>query len=63
MLAHAKQMLECSKGQVAIHPMIYKVIHCVNDSSRKGDGMLDKENTSHDDCFDAFRLSLMFWHQ
>ena len=23
---------------------------------------LDKETTSHDDLFDAFRLSLRFWH-
>ena len=26
-----------------------------------GEGVLDKETTSHDDLFDAFRLSLMFW--
>ena len=26
-------------------------------------GSLDKEATSFDDCFDSFRLSLMFWHQ
>ena len=26
------------------------------------DYVLDKEATSHDDLFDAFRLSLMFWH-
>ncbi len=25
--------------------------------------MLDKEVTCHDDLFDNFRLSLMFWHQ
>ena len=27
----------------------------------KGEGSLDKEATSHDDCFDAFRLSLRWW--
>jgi hypothetical protein len=27
-----------------------------------GEGMLDKDATSHDDLFDAFRLSLQFWH-
>ena len=27
-----------------------------------GEGMLDKEATSHDDLFDSFRLSLMFWN-
>lgn len=26
------------------------------------EGLLDKEATSHDDLFDSFRLSLMFWH-
>ena len=25
--------------------------------------MLDNEATSHDDLFDAFRMSLIFWHQ
>ena len=25
--------------------------------------MLDKEATSHDDLMDAFRMSLLFWHQ
>ena len=27
-----------------------------------GEGSLDKEATSRDDLFDAFRLSLQFWH-
>ena len=27
-----------------------------------GESALDKEATSHDDLFDAFRLSLEFWH-
>jgi hypothetical protein len=27
-----------------------------------GSGSPDKEATSYDDLFDAFRLSLMFWH-
>ena len=27
----------------------------------KGDGTLDKEATSHDDCLDAFRMSLQYW--
>ena len=30
--------------------------------SPQEEGSLDKEATSHDDCFDAFHLSLMFWH-
>jgi hypothetical protein len=27
-----------------------------------GEGLLDKEVTSHDNLFDAFRMSLLFWH-
>ena len=27
-----------------------------------GEGRLDKEATSQDDLFDAFRMSLQFWH-
>ena len=27
-----------------------------------GEGYLDKEATSHDDLFDSFRMSLLFWH-
>jgi DNA-directed RNA polymerase specialized sigma subunit len=27
-----------------------------------GEGVLDKEATSHDDLMDAFITSLMFWH-
>ena len=32
----------------------------MEDCSRKRRGSLDKEVTSHDDLFDAFRMSLMF---
>ena len=27
-----------------------------------GEGVLDKEATSHSDVFDVFRMSLLFWH-
>ena len=47
----------------------YKIIIIKNiiTLKRKGkdtitDYVLDKEATSHDDLFDAFRLSLMFWN-
>ena len=30
--------------------------------SVKGEGQLDKEATLRDDLFDAFRMSLLFWH-
>ena len=62
MLAHAKEMLEYQNGMVAIHPRFNKLITALCTAVENGKGMLDKEATSHDDCFDAFRLSLVFWH-
>jgi hypothetical protein len=62
MLAHAKEMLEYQQGMVAIHPRFNKLITSLRTAVEKGDGSLDKEVTSHNDCFDAFRLSLMFSH-
>lgn len=47
---------------MSINPRFNKLIMSLGTAVEKGDGILDKEATSHDDCFDAFRLSLMFWH-
>jgi hypothetical protein len=62
MLAHAKEMLEYQNGQVAIHSRYSKLITALRTAVENGEGMLDKEATSHDDLFDAFRLSLQLWH-
>lgn len=62
MLAHCKEMLEYNKGQFAIHPRHIKLITFLRTAVKKGDGSLDKDATSFDDLFDAFRMSLMFWH-
>jgi hypothetical protein len=62
MLAHCKAMMEYQQGMIAIHPRYHKLITSLRTAVEKGDGSLDKESTSHNDCFDAFRLSLMFWH-
>ena len=62
MLAHCKVMLEYRQGMVAIHPRFNKLITALRTAVEKGDGSLDKDATSFDDCFDAFRLSLQFWH-
>ena len=48
--------MEYQNGYVAIHSKHTK--SAVED----GTGSLDKEATSHDDLFDSFRLSLMFWY-
>jgi hypothetical protein len=62
MLAHAKEMMEYKNGQVAINPRFTKLITALRTAVENGEGMLDKEATSHDDLFDAFRMSLLFWH-
>lgn len=63
MLAHCKEMLEYHSGAVAINPKHTKLITALRTAVEKGDGSLDKEATSHDDLYDAFRLSLMFWNR
>jgi hypothetical protein len=55
-------MMEYRNGNVAIHPKHSKLITALRTAVENGEGMLDKEATSHDDLFDAFRLSLQFWH-
>ena len=62
MLAHIKEAMEYHNGQVAINPSHTKLITALRTAVENGEGSLDKEATSHDDLFDAFRLSLMFWH-
>jgi hypothetical protein len=61
MLAHTKAMMEYKNGQVAINPKFTKLITSLRTAVENGEGMLDKDATSFDDCFDGFRMSL-FWH-
>jgi hypothetical protein len=62
MLGYAKKLMEYGSGVVAINPNHTKLITALRTAVEKGDGTLDKEATSHDDCLDGFRLSLQFWH-
>ena len=62
MLAHCKELMEYQNGYMAIHPRFTKLITALGTAVENGEGSLDKEATSHDDLFDSFRLSLMFWH-
>jgi non-catalytic primase subunit PriX-like protein len=55
-------MMEYHNGQVAINPKLTKLITALRTAVENGEGVLDKDVTSHDDLFDAFRMSLMFWH-
>lgn len=59
--AMGKELLECQNGMVAIHPRFCKLITSLCTAVENSEGMLDKDATSHDDLFDAFRMSLQFW--
>jgi hypothetical protein len=61
-LAHCKEMLEYRQGLVSIHPRYEKLITALRTAVENGEKMLDIEATSHDDLFDAFMMSLQFWH-
>jgi hypothetical protein len=57
-----KELLELNGGMVAIDEMKHgKLITPLRTAQENGEGVLDKEATSHDDLMDAFRLSLQFW--
>jgi hypothetical protein len=61
MLVYAKKLMEYGNGVVAINPKHTKLITALRTAVEKGEGTLDKEATSHDDVFDAFRMSLQYW--
>jgi hypothetical protein len=61
MLAHAKKVLEYNVGSIAINPKFDKLIISLRTAVENGEGLLDKEATSYDDIFDAFRMSLQFY--
>jgi hypothetical protein len=59
MLAHSKIKLE--KELVAINPRLDKLMTALR-TAVDNEGALDKEATSYDDIFDAYRLALEFYH-
>ena len=62
MLGHCKMLLEDDPGKIAInHDRFDKLITALR-TAVDIDGTLDKECTSHNDIFDAFRLALKFCH-
>ena len=62
MLGHAKLILEQQKPRkIAINPKFDKLITSLR-TAVDNDGTLDKESTSYNDIFDAFRLALRFYH-
>jgi hypothetical protein len=58
MLQNVKMLMEKNGGHIAIHPSLTKLITALRTAIEKGEGVLDKEATSYDDCFDAFRLAM-----
>jgi hypothetical protein len=60
MLGNCKMFLEREGGYIAINPKFDKLITSLR-TAVENDGMLDKEATSYDDVFDAFRLAMHFY--
>ena len=62
MLGHCKMILEETEPRrIAISPVFDKLITALR-TALDADGTLDKESTSYNDIFDAFRLALKFYH-
>ena len=59
MLTHCKMFLE--KGAIQIDPRFDKLIISLRTAVENGEGVLDKQATSFDDVFDAFRLAMKYY--
>ena len=62
MLGHCKMILESDGGRIAINPDRFDKLITALRTAVDNDGTLDKEATSYNDIFDAFRLALKFYH-
>jgi hypothetical protein len=62
MLGHCKMIMENDGGRIAINPDRFDKLITVLRTAVDNDGVLDKELTSYNDIFDAFRLGLKFYH-
>jgi hypothetical protein len=62
MLGHCKMILEDDRGKIAINPDKFGKLITSLRTAVDIDGTLDKESTSYNDIFDAFRLALKFYH-
>lgn len=61
MLGHCKMILEKDGGNIAINPNKFDKLITALRTAVDIDGALDKESTSYNDIFDAFRLALKFY--
>jgi hypothetical protein len=55
-------ILERDGGRIAINPDKFDKLITALRIAVDNDGTLDKESTSYNDIFDAFRLALKFCH-
>jgi hypothetical protein len=62
MLANVKMLMERDGDYVAINQKFDKLIMSLRTAVEKGEGVLDKEATSYDDVFDAFRLETRMYY-
>jgi hypothetical protein len=62
MLGYCKMILENDGGRIAINPDKFDKLITVLRTAFDNDGTLDKEATSYNDIFDAFRIALKFYH-
>ena len=61
MLGHCKMILEDDRGKIAINQDRFDKLITALRTAVDNDGTLDKEATSYNDIFDAFRLALKFY--
>ena len=54
-------ILEDDRGKIAINPDRFDKLITALRTAVDNDGILDKELTSYNDIFDAFRLALKFY--
>lgn len=47
---------------ICINPKFDKLITALRTAAEEGEGVLDKEATSYDDIFDAFRLAMRMFY-
>ena len=59
MITHCKVLLE--KGTIQIDPGFSKLITSLRTAVENGEGILDKQATSYNDVFDAFRLAMKYY--
>jgi hypothetical protein len=55
-------IFETDGGRIAINPDRFDKLITSIRTAVDNDGTLDKEATSYNDIFDAFRLALKFYH-